>query len=132
MGLRARLTRLPLADRFAYDAAQRTLFIDFERLAIRSADDVEAVREQVRRLLAPVGEKVYAVVNYEHFQLEPDVADAWAQMVHELEDRFYLNVTRYATSGFLRAKLGSALAARGVAPHLYETAAEARERLRGG
>jgi propionate CoA-transferase len=40
-------------------------------------------------------------------------------------------VVRYTTSGFLRAKLGPALAARGVAPHLYETADDARRHLRG-
>ena len=132
MGLRARLLMLPLADRFSFDAAQRTLFINFERLAIRTDSDVEAVREEVERRLAPIGERVFAVVNYDHFHLEPEVADAWARMVRELEDRHYLNVTRYTTSGFLRAKLGPALAARGVAPHLYETAAEARARVREG
>ena len=47
-----------------------------------------------------------------------------------LVDRHYLNVARYTTIGFLRAKLGPALAARGVAPHIYETAQEARARLR--
>jgi propionate CoA-transferase len=34
-------------------------------------------------------------------------------------------VVRYSTSGFLRAKLGPALAARGVAPHIFESAEEA-------
>jgi propionate CoA-transferase len=86
---------------------------------------VQAVREEVERHVAPLGERVYAVVNYDHFHLDAEVEDDWAQMVRELEDRFYLGVTRYTTSGFLRAKLGAALAARGVAPHLYETAAEA-------
>ncbi len=130
MGLRARLLMLPLADRFAFDAAQRTMFINFEHLAIRSADDVDAVRQEVERHLAPLGERVFAVVNYDHFQLDAEVEDAWAEMVRALMDRFYLNVTRYTTSGFLRAKLGPALAARGVAPHIYETAAEARAKVR--
>jgi len=130
MGLRARLLLVPLADRFAFDAAQRTMFINFEHLAIRSADDVDAVRQEVERHLAPLGERVFAVVNYDHFQLDAEVEDAWAQMVRALMDRFYLNVTRYTTSGFLRAKLGPALAARGVAPHIYETAAEARAKVR--
>jgi propionate CoA-transferase len=58
--------------------------------------------------------------------LDPQAEDDWAAMVRELMDRHYLEVARYTTSGFLRAKLGSALAARGVAPHLYETAEEAR------
>jgi propionate CoA-transferase len=130
MGLRARLLLRPLPERFAYNAEQRTLFINFERLAIRTPDDVQAVRHEVERRVQPLGHKVFAVVNYDHFHLDADVEDAWAAMVRELCDRHYLNVTRYSTGGFLRAKLGPALAARGVAPHVYETAAEARARLR--
>jgi propionate CoA-transferase len=130
MGLRARLLLKPLPERLHYDAAQRTLFINFERLAIRSTDDVEAVRREVESLLAPLGHKVYAVVNYDHFTLAPEIEDEWAAMVRMLVDRHYLNVTRYTTSGFLRAKLGPALAARGVAAHIYETADEARAHLR--
>jgi len=106
------------------------LFIDFERLSIRTPADVEAVRREVESHVAPLGKKVYAVVNYDHFHLDPHVEDDWAQMVHDLVERFYLNVTRYTTSGFLRAKLGPALAARGVAPHIYETAEEARAHVR--
>jgi propionate CoA-transferase len=130
MGLRARLLLRPLADRFAYDAASKTLFINFEHLAIRTRDDVEAVRAEVERRVAPLGERVWAVVNYDHFVLDPAVEDDWAEMVRELVARYYRNVTRYSTSGFLRAKLGPALAARGVAPHIYETAHEARAHLR--
>jgi propionate CoA-transferase len=129
MGLRARLLMLPLESRFTYDAASRTMFINFERLSIRSAEDVEAVRREVERHLAPLGHKVWGVINYDHFSLDPAVEDDWAAMVRELVDRHYLEVARYTTSGFLRAKLGPALAARGVAPHIYETAAEAQRSL---
>jgi propionate CoA-transferase len=45
-------------------------------------------------------------------------------------DRFYSGVTRYTTSGFLRVKLGEALEKRGVAPHIFESAAEAQSDLR--
>jgi propionate CoA-transferase len=51
-------------------------------------------------------------------------------MVKWLTDRFYSGVTRYTTSGFLRMKLGESLQQRGVAPHIYEGAEEAREHLR--
>jgi propionate CoA-transferase len=129
MGLRARMLLMPLADRFTYDAASRTFFINFERLTVRTRDDVEAVRQQVERHLAPLGHKVYGVVNYDHFVLDAEVQDDWAAMVRELVDRHYLDVTRYTTSGFLRAKLGPALAARGVAPHIFETAEDARRAL---
>ena len=40
--------------------------------------------------------------------------------------------TRYTTSGFLRVKLGDALDKRNLAPHIYETAAEARSHLHDG
>ncbi len=132
MGLRDRMLCLPLADRFAYDAAQSTLFINFERYAVRSQADIDAVEREVEHRLGPLGERVYAVVNYEHFLLVPELEDAWSAMVQRLVARFYRNVTRYSTSSFLRAKLGPALATRGVAPHLYESAEEARAHLRAG
>jgi propionate CoA-transferase len=51
-------------------------------------------------------------------------------MVRELSDRFYSGATRYTTSGFLRTKLGDAFSRRAVAPHIYESADEARAHLR--
>jgi propionate CoA-transferase len=51
-------------------------------------------------------------------------------MVRGLMDKYYAGVTRYTTSGFLRMKLGNALEKRGVAPHIYESAAEAEDSLR--
>ena len=47
-------------------------------------------------------------------------------MVRYLTDHYYSSVTRYTTSSFLRTKLGEALRRREVAPHIYETADEAR------
>ena len=132
LGLRARLLMLPLESRFTYDSATRTMFINFERLAVRTADDIEAVRHEVERHLAPLEHKVYGVINYDHFTLEPTVQDDWAAMVRLLVDRYYVEVARYTTSAFLRAKLGPALAARGVAPHIYETLADAKRSLTGG
>ena len=132
MGLRARLLMLPLAERFHFDEVQNTLFINFEHLTVKNRIDVDAVRGVIERQLAPLGCKVYAVVNYDHFSLDAEVADDWAAMVRALVDRHYLNVTRYSTSGFLRAKLGPALAARGVAPHIFESASEARAGLKPG
>jgi len=40
-------------------------------------------------------------------------------------------VTRYTTSAFLRMKIGDALNRRNVAPHIYESRAEARRALKG-
>jgi propionate CoA-transferase len=43
--------------------------------------------------------------------------------------RYYSRVSRYTTSAFLRSKLGDALNRRGVAPHIFESADEARRHL---
>jgi propionate CoA-transferase len=131
MGLRGRLLMRPLADRLAYDPEQNTLFVNFERLAVRTPDDVEAVQHEVVSRIAPLCHKVFGIVNYDHFFLDAQVEDLWTEMVQDLVDRYYFKVTRYSTSGFLRAKLGPALAARGVAPHIYETAEEAHAGVRG-
>jgi len=90
---------------------------------------VEAIRCNVARLCEPLGHNVYAVVNYDGFSLARDVEDAYLAMVQDVVERYYLGVTRYTTSSFMRAKLGKALAERGAAPHLYETEQEARESL---
>ena len=52
--------------------------------------------------------------------------DEYSAMVRSLTDKFYSGVSRYTTSGFLRIKLGEALQNRGVAPHIFDSAAEAK------
>lgn len=130
MGLREDLLRLPLQARFNYEAAQNVLFLNFEKLEVRSIATVEAIGNAVRALCEPLGHKVYTVVNYDGFVLAPEIEDAYTQMVRELVQRYYHGVTRYTTSSFLRAKLGDALSRRGLSPYIYETADEAQARLR--
>jgi propionate CoA-transferase len=130
MGLRDDLLRLPLEERFSYDAQQTVFFVNFEGLVVKTREEVERIRALVAERLAPLAAKVYAIVNYDNFSILPDVLDAYTEMVKDLTDRFYSGVTRYTTSSFLRMKLGDALARRDVAPHIYESAAEARDHLR--
>jgi propionate CoA-transferase len=130
MGLRERMLAIPLERRFTYAPEQNIFFINFERLAIRTEADVEAVRVEVERQLQPIGRKIYAIVNYDNFSIVPELIDAWTEMVKALVERYYWGVTRYTTSNFLRMKLGDALAQRGLAPHIYESAEEAHHHLR--
>jgi propionate CoA-transferase len=132
MGLRERMLAIPLASRFAYDDEQNILFINFERLRVATRADVDAIEREVDAHLKPIGHRVYAVVNYDHFELAPEVEDDYAAMVKRLVERYYDGVSRYTTSGFLRAKLGRALKRRGVAPHIYESPHKALEHLRDG
>ena len=130
MGLRERMLAIPLASRFAYDDQQNILFINFERLRVAAQADIDAIEREVDAHLEPIGHRVYAIVNYDHFELAPEIEDAYAAMVKGLVDRYYDGVSRYTTSGFLRAKLGTALKRRGVAPHVYESPHQALAHVR--
>jgi propionate CoA-transferase len=129
IGLRDAMLALPLEKRFTYDAAENLFFINFERLSLKSIPEIEQIREEVVRMLAPLGHKVRAIVNYDHFSIPEDLMDEYAAMVSGLTLRFYASVSRYTTSGFLRMALGSALTTRGAQPHLFRSADEARAHL---
>jgi propionate CoA-transferase len=129
MKLRDDLLRLPLEQRFIYDRQQNLFFINFEGLVVRSREEVERIRALVAERIGPLGHKVYTVVNYDNFSILPDVLETWSEMVSDVTQRFYSGVTRYTTSTFLRMKLGEALKERHVAPHIYESADEARHHL---
>jgi propionate CoA-transferase len=129
MGLRERLLTIPLARRLAYAAEQNVFFINFERLTIRTQKDIDDIRREIDGRLGALGKKVYAIVNYDNFVIAPDLVDPWTEMVRSVVERYYWGVTRYATSSFLRMKLGDALAQRGLAPHIYESAEEAHHHL---
>ena len=129
MQLRKSLVGVAFDARFSFSPELNTLFINFEYFEVKTMERVYAIEEKVERLLQPLQRRVHAVVNYEGFVLDREVEDAWAECVQRLVSRFYDRVTRYTTSAFLRAKLGDALASREVAPHIFETEAEARAAL---
>jgi propionate CoA-transferase len=130
MNLRQRMLAVPLAQRLAYDSENNILFLNFERLSVRNQADVQAIYTEVVKRLEPLGHRVYGIVNYDGFELAPEIEDEYLAMVKALVDQYYFGVTRYSTSAFLRAKLGDALDRRGVAPHIYESAAEALQHVR--
>jgi propionate CoA-transferase len=130
MELRDDMLRLPLEQRFTYDPKQNLFFVNFERLPVRSRNDIRAIKENVEAKIAPLGHKVYAIVNYDNFSIVPELLDEYSAMVRGLMDHYYTGVSRYTTSGFLRMKLGESLERRGVAPHIFESAEEAQSDLR--
>src|SRR3984893_11181821 len=126
MGLREDMLSIPLDQRFTYDPQQNLFFVNFERFSVRSRGEMRAIVKAVEDKLAPLGHRVYAVVNYDNFSILPELLDESSAAGSGLGDRFYSGVSRYTTSGFLRMKLGEALEKRGVAPHIFESAAEAQ------
>jgi propionate CoA-transferase len=129
MGYREKWLSLPLEARLTYDPSAGVFFINFEGFGIRRRDDIEHIRRTVEERLAPLGRKVPAIVNYDHFTIAPDLLDDYTDMVGDLVRRFYSGVTRYTTSAFLHLKFGDALRRRDVSPHIYESREEAEGHL---
>jgi propionate CoA-transferase len=130
MGLRDQLLRMPIEQRFTYHPGDNLFFVNLEGHRVHDHKDIEEIRRIVESKLEPLSRKVYAIVNYDNFEILPDVIDEYSAMVRDLVDRFYSGVTRYTTSSFLRAKLGDALKQRALAPHIYENSVEATAQLR--
>ncbi|MGZ5157093.1 MAG: acyl CoA:acetate/3-ketoacid CoA transferase [Caldimonas sp.] len=105
LNLRERMLMLPLAARIEFDPRSQVLFVNFEGLAVDSLEDIAAIEAEVAARVEPLGKRVNVVVNYDHFSIRPELIDAYAAMVHRLAGRYYARVTRYAASGFLKARL---------------------------
>lgn len=130
MQLVAALLDLQLADRVSYDAERNLLFANFTGLAIRSIDDIDSVRRVFEATCTRIGRKVTLVVDYDGFRLDDTLADAYFEMIGELQARYYSTAVRYTTSAFMRMKLGDGLRARQVAAHVFETNSEAVDFVR--
>ena len=129
MRLRDRMLDIHIEDRLRYDAATNTVFMNYAGMRVRSQADLERIRDAVDALLGPLGRRVYSIVNYDRFETDPELMDAYLDLVRYVEQRYYLKVSRYTNSGFMRLKLGKALRERQVSSHVYETRAEASRGL---
>ncbi|WP_300453092.1 acyl CoA:acetate/3-ketoacid CoA transferase [Accumulibacter sp.] len=132
MGLRPQMLEIPIADRLSYDARQNLFFVNFDALSVRSAQDIERIRQAVEWRLAPIGHQVAAIVNYDRFSITPELIDDYTGMVKSLMERYYSAVTRYTSSTFLRAKLGEAFRKQVADPNIFATRRQAQQNLPDG
>ena len=130
MDLRIDLLHLDLPDRIAVDPATRQLFLNFEKMRVRSRDEVDRVGRLVADACAPLPGRVDVIVNYDGFRIDEALEAEWARMVADLNERYYSTVSRYSGSAFMRMKL------REVFPeartHIFETRDQARAFLDSG
>ncbi len=129
MGLRARFLDIHIDDRISYDAAKNTVFLNFAGMRVRNEADLAAIKEAVDGTLEPLGKRVYSIVNYERFVADDDIMDKYLDLVKYVEEKYYISVSRYTNSGFLRLKLGKELGKRKVSSKIYETHEEAASHL---
>jgi propionate CoA-transferase len=105
MNLRTRMLALPLSRRIDFDERGQMLFVNFEGLSITSAQDIADIESEVTSKVLPLGKRVDVIVNYDHFSIRPELMDDYSAMVNRLAERYYAQVTRYAASSFVKARL---------------------------
>jgi propionate CoA-transferase len=130
IGLRRLLEERPITSRFEFDPQREVLFINFAGLALKAEQDLRDISAAVEKVCAPLGRRIRAVVDYDGFSVPAHLADAYAELVRELTERYYERVTRYTSSAFLRLKLGASLQAHQVDPELFDTQRRALESLK--
>jgi len=132
MALRERMLDIHIEDRLSYDAGTNTVYMNYAGMRVRSVADVERIINAVDKLLKPLNRRVYSIVNYDRFEADPEIMDAYLDAVRYVEETYYLKVSRYTNSGFMRLKLGKELERRKVSSHVWETRAKATRGLQGG
>jgi len=126
MNLESELLNLSLPERVAYDAERNILFLNFEGMYVRVAGDVKAIWDICEERCRAAGRRVGVVINYDRFRINQEMYDAYAEMDRYFLAHYFTTITRYATSAFLRAKLGEAFSQRNIAPHVFERREEAQ------
>jgi len=127
MGLRTDLLHLDLPDRIALDPSMGQLFLNFEKMRIRTQDEVNRVGRLVAEACATYGKPVDVIVNYDGFRIDEALESNWAEMVNDLTTRYYRNVSRYSGSAFMRMKLGEVFPQ--ARTHIFETSTQAQSFL---
>src|SRR5262249_38840406 len=102
MGLRDRMLGTPMEQRFSYDAKLRMLFIDLRQLTIVCDREIERIRSEVERRVAPLGHRVHGIVNYRALRIAPAARDSYRRMLKALEEKYFFEITRYGMSDALR------------------------------
>jgi propionate CoA-transferase len=112
-------------DRLHYNEEDNTVFANISGVSIDNGEDLDAMREKLDAFFAGIGRKVDLISNYDGVSIAPRLSARFADMLSELETKYYHTATRYTTSAFLRQKMGQDLKTREISPHIFETQEEA-------
>ena len=125
MRLKQTMLSMNWHDRLHYIADENTVFANISGLSIETIDDLDAMRTELDAFFAGIGRKVDVVSNYDGVTIAPRLSSRFADMLTDLETKYYHTATRYSTSAFLRQKMGQDLKTRKISPHIFETREEA-------
>ncbi len=128
MGLRDR-PPMSMDERFVHDPDANVTYVNFEGLRILDLDDVRSLADFLDTRFTALGRRVNVVVNYDHFTLGDDAADAFFEMVRQNTERYFLSSTRYSTNAFYRRQMGRRFTDEHLQHRVYGNFSEAQARL---
>ena len=129
LDLRKRFLDIHIEDRLSYDDDTNTVFMDFAGMRVRTEADLDSIKQAVDCLLGPLEKRVNAIINYDRFEADDEIMTEYLDLVKYVEDKYYIRVSRYTTSGFMRLKLAHELDKRHVTSEVYETRKQASDHL---
>ncbi|KAL3817818.1 hypothetical protein ACHAXA_002685 [Cyclostephanos tholiformis] len=98
---RIAISKESIIKRADYDAKNKTMFLQFRGMQIRTLQDVLAIKEGVEEAVKNTGEsRVHVVVDYEDVVIMDDVASDYWNMVNNLQRELYLSAKRFHVSSF--------------------------------
>ncbi len=129
MGLRETISDIRIEDRINYTPQTNSLFLDFAGMRVNSLADVERIKLAVEAVLKPLRRRVVAIINYDSFWVNPEIANEYMVLVKYIEDNYYIKVSRYTTNGFMRIKLSRGLDQHNATSSVVKNYTEATESL---
>lgn len=130
LGLLDMMSDFGLEERITYNPDNNMLFLDFSGMRLKTNNDVDKIKAAVENVLRPIEKRVRAIVNYDSFWTDPEIADHYMDAVRYIENKYYESASRYSTNGFTRIQLAKGLEARQVHSHVVQNYQEARRDLR--
>jgi propionate CoA-transferase len=73
MGLKREMLEIPVEDRLVYDAKDNTFYVNFENFYVKSSEQIQKIQNHVEKMLKPLDKKVYTIVNYDNFNILPEL-----------------------------------------------------------
>jgi propionate CoA-transferase len=128
--LRESISDLHIEDRISYTPGTNTLFLNFAGMRVKTLEDIDRIKVAVEATLIALGRRVVSIVNYDSFWVDPEIADEYMDLVHHVEAKYYLKVSRYTTNGFMRIKLSRGLEERHITSDVAHNYVEAKQTLK--
>jgi len=125
MGIRDAFLTYDIDNRIRYMPEDNTLFLNFKGLELESLKDIDIISQIVEEKCQKAGRKVNAIVNYDSFNIDDDLMDAYLDMGQYIIEKYYAKVTRYSNREEMRKKLGGEFVKRALEPNIFETENEA-------